>query len=121
MGSVGPREDTTLCRVFRECQQPRRERGHACVASLPSNTFLSGNMGDPTESTSSKRRDCCLHPHLDGFKWAECNVRDEFGRCTGSQVDQSLTLMSVIVSHQVGVEFLKEFISTVLEGALSLL
>jgi len=84
-----------------------------------SKTFFSCDCADPIEGAFCERRDRGLHPDFDSFKWAKSNIGDEFGRGTGSKIEPCFVLGSVFWSCEIGILFLEEFVSSILEGTLS--
>ena len=60
-----------------------------------------------------------MHANLDGFKGAETNIREEFGRGRGSQIEAGLPFFSILFPHQVGVEVFEEFITPIFDSTLN--
>lgn len=88
--------------------------------NLPRVALFASDLPYSVQSTICERRDCGLHPNLDGFEGAKCNISEEFGGRTGSQVQRSFVLVSSLLSCQIGIELFEVFVSAVLECALGL-
>lgn len=61
-----------------------------------------------------------MHPHLDGLEGTERDIREKLGRRAGRQVQRRLPLLRLLRPYKITVEFLEEFIPTILEGTLGL-
>ncbi len=70
------------------------------------------------EGTGEGRWNGCLHADLDSFERAKTKIGKKLGRSRGSQEETSLVFFGVFFSHKLGVEVLKEFISSIFETTL---
>ena len=91
------------------------------LCGLPAHAFCRYDLPQSGKRRPEVRRNRCLRAHLDGLERAERNVRDQFSRGAGNQVQRRLPLMSPFGANEVAVEFLEELIAAVFERALGLL
>jgi hypothetical protein len=93
------------------------ERIQALVKT--SSAFLCDDRGDTIECAFCEWRNGGLHADLDGFKWAESNIGNEFSGGRGGQVDTGLVFVGILSTNEIGVPLLEELVASVFEGTLS--
>jgi hypothetical protein len=59
-----------------------------------------------------------LHADFDSLEWAKGNIRNEFSRSAGSEVQASLVFVGIFSPSKVCIPLLEEFVPSVFEGTL---